>query len=138
MKKHLARPLVGWPQSIVLAASLALAACGGGSSPESSPGSPTERVAAADPAASAASASTVDPLSRVNAYIGTGIGFPNPQDRPPDTLSGSTYPGAALPFGMVQFSPDTGYGEANAHGGYTYAKPVIQGFSGPPASSCRP
>lgn len=118
---------------IALATSLLLAACGGGGSPDSSPSSPlssptalTERAAAADPAASAA---TVDPLARVNAYIGTGIGFPNLQDRPPETLSGSTYPGAALPFGMVQFSPDTGYGEANAHGGYNYAKPVIQGFS---------
>ena len=118
---------------IALATSALLAACGGAGSPDSSTSSSssaqTERVAAADPAASAGSTTTVDPLARVNAYIGTGIGFPNPQDRPPDALSGSTYPGAALPFGMVQFSPDTGYGEANANGGYNYAKPVIQGFS---------
>ena len=116
---------------IALAASVLLAACGGDSSPDSSPSSPstarTERAAAADPAASAPA--WLDPMARVNPYIGTGVGFPNPQDQPRNTLSGATYPGAALPFGMVQFSPDTGYGQDPANGGYNHAKTTIQGFS---------
>lgn len=37
---------------------------------------------------------------------------------------GNTFPGAALPFGMVQVSPDTGWGT-----GYNYDNPKIWGFS---------
>ncbi|MFJ6294168.1 GH92 family glycosyl hydrolase [Streptomyces griseoviridis] len=37
---------------------------------------------------------------------------------------GNTYPGAAVPFGMVQFSPDTGHNT-----GYDYAQDHIRGFS---------
>ncbi|MET7485403.1 GH92 family glycosyl hydrolase [Streptomyces sp. NPDC005538] len=37
---------------------------------------------------------------------------------------GNTYPGAAVPFGMVQFSPDTGHNT-----GYDYAQNHIRGFS---------
>ncbi|MBC2869641.1 GH92 family glycosyl hydrolase [Streptomyces mexicanus] len=37
---------------------------------------------------------------------------------------GNTYPGAAVPFGMVQFSPDTGHNT-----GYDYTQDHIRGFS---------
>ncbi|WP_093698679.1 GH92 family glycosyl hydrolase [Streptomyces sp. 2231.1] len=37
---------------------------------------------------------------------------------------GNTYPGAAVPFGMVQFSPDTGHNT-----GYDYSQDHIRGFS---------
>ncbi|KPI18480.1 alpha-1,2-mannosidase [Actinobacteria bacterium OK074] len=37
---------------------------------------------------------------------------------------GNTYPGAALPFGMVQFSPDTGHST-----GYDHGQNHIRGFS---------
>lgn len=37
---------------------------------------------------------------------------------------GNTYPGAAVPFGMVQFSPDTGHNT-----GYDYSHNRIRGFS---------
>ncbi|MGI6878506.1 GH92 family glycosyl hydrolase [Microbacterium sp. gxy059] len=49
--------------------------------------------------------------SYVNPFIGT-------KD------DGNTYPGAAVPFGMVQFSPDNGHGV-----GYEYGNDRIRGFS---------
>ncbi|GAB4083830.1 hypothetical protein GCM10028784_04600 [Myceligenerans cantabricum] len=53
-----------------------------------------------------------DPLTdHVNPFIGT-------QD------DGNTYPGAAVPFGMVQFSPDTGH-----YAGYDYDADHVRGFS---------
>ena len=55
-----------------------------------------------------------DPASYVDPMIGTG---------PP----GFVFPGAAVPFGMVQNSPDT-RGEF-AYSGYLYTDPQIQGFS---------
>lgn len=47
---------------------------------------------------------------------------------------GNTFPGATLPFGMVQWSPDTGYndngsGKAPLGGGYDYDAKSISGFS---------
>ena len=47
----------------------------------------------------------------VNSFIGT-------------ENDGNTYPGAAVPFGMVQFSPDTGHNT-----GYDYSQNHIRGFS---------
>lgn len=40
---------------------------------------------------------------------------------------GNTYPGPSLPFGMIQWSPDTGPGKVVA--GYNYRDSLIQGFS---------
>lgn len=43
---------------------------------------------------------------------------------------GNTYPGATLPFGMVQWSPDTSPGPvAGDSGGYLYDDPAIKDFS---------
>src|ERR1044071_812264 len=76
-----------------------------------------------------ASASNSVGLTRyVNPFIGTA-------DSPlPDYLggnaSGNTFPGATLPFGMVQFSPDTenGFGPED-RGSYVYRDTSIRGFS---------
>ncbi len=60
--------------------------------------------------------------SYVNPFIGTGAVA--------SSLSGNNYPGATVPFGMVQLSPDTSeapdWGDAS---GYDYNKTKIYGFS---------
>ena len=60
----------------------------------------------------------VDPniLSYVNPFIGTGG-------------HGHTFPGATLPFGMVQLSPDTRMEGWDGCGGYHYSDSIIHGFS---------
>lgn len=68
--------------------------------------------ALAVPSAQAAAASDEGRLTDlVNPFIGT-------------ENEGNTYPGAAVPFGMVQFSPDTGHNT-----GYDYSENHIRGFS---------
>jgi predicted alpha-1,2-mannosidase len=52
----------------------------------------------------------------VNPFIGTGG-------------HGHTFPGATLPFGMVQLSPDTRLDGWDGCGGYHYSDSVIYGFS---------
>ena len=42
---------------------------------------------------------------------------------------GHTYPGATVPFGMVQLSPDNGRGGWDWCSGYNYGDSVISGFS---------
>ena len=81
-------------------------ASGSGASPSQSPGSST------DPAAS------VDP------FIGTGVG-------PGWTGAIGTFPGADLPSGMMQWSPDTPTTspELGVSGGYYYSLHTIDGFS---------
>ncbi|HEY1038252.1 MAG TPA: alpha-mannosidase, partial [Bacteroidia bacterium] len=55
--------------------------------------------------------------SYVNPFIGTGG-------------HGHTFPGATVPFGMVQLSPDTRIdGSWDGCGGYHYNDSVIYGFS---------
>jgi predicted alpha-1,2-mannosidase len=68
---------------------------------------------AADPSAGAAPPAAVDPTSLVNPFIGTSAG-------------GNTFPGASLPFGMVQWSPDTANSANGA--GYSYDSPSIAGY----------
>ena len=68
-------------------------------------------------------------LPLVNPFIGTQPGDTTPENRDVGWHAGNTFPGATLPFGMVQFSPDTGYGEQYALGGYKYGKGVVQGIS---------
>src|SRR3954471_4965902 len=64
----------------------------------------------------------------VNPFIGTA------NSPLPDYLggngSGNTFPGATLPFGMMQWSPDTakGFGQ-DERGSYLYADTAIRGFS---------
>jgi predicted alpha-1,2-mannosidase len=54
-----------------------------------------------------------NPVDYVNPFIGTDAG-------------GHTFPGACLPFGMVQLSPDNGYQGVKA---YSYGQKTILGFS---------
>ena len=56
------------------------------------------------------------PYSLVNPFIGTGG-------------HGHTFPGATLPFGMVQLSPDTRLEGWDGCSGYHYSDSVIYGFS---------
>ncbi|MBK7030833.1 MAG: GH92 family glycosyl hydrolase [Bacteroidales bacterium] len=56
------------------------------------------------------------PADYVNTFIGTGG-------------HGHTYPGATLPFGMVQLSPDTRLEGWDGCGGYHYDDEYIYGFS---------
>lgn len=55
-------------------------------------------------------------LSKVNPFIGTAA-------------HGHTYPGATLPFGMVQLSPDTRVDSWDGCSGYHYSDSLILGFS---------
>ncbi len=61
-----------------------------------------------------------DPASRVNPFIGTAHG-------------GNVFPGATVPFGMVQFSPEASPTRADrpiaAPGGYEYRSTRLRGFS---------
>ncbi|MFE6488713.1 glycoside hydrolase family 92 protein, partial [Streptomyces sp. NPDC057757] len=65
----------------------------------------------AAPAAQAAEPRAGRLTDLVNPFIGT-------------ENEGNTYPGAAVPFGMVQFSPDTGHNT-----GYDYSQNHVRGFS---------
>ncbi len=56
------------------------------------------------------------PVEFVNPFIGTGG-------------HGHTYPGATLPFGMVQLSPDTRLSGWDGCGGYHFSDSLVYGFS---------
>src|SRR5690606_23418769 len=55
-------------------------------------------------------------ISYVNPFIGTGG-------------HGHTYPGATMPFGMMQLSPDTRLDGWDGCSGYHYSDSYIYGFS---------
>ncbi|WP_103070615.1 GH92 family glycosyl hydrolase [Aquimarina sediminis] len=57
---------------------------------------------------------------RFTPYVNTFIGTDGP---------GNTYPGATLPFGMVQLSPDIGIPGWDRIAGYYYKDSIISGFS---------
>ncbi|HSN59887.1 MAG TPA: GH92 family glycosyl hydrolase, partial [Ferruginibacter sp.] len=61
-------------------------------------------------------AQTPDFTSMVNPFIGTGG-------------HGHTYPGASMPFGMMQLSPDTRLEGWDGCSGYHYSDSMIYGFS---------
>ncbi|HVF46518.1 MAG TPA: hypothetical protein VNA17_03025, partial [Pyrinomonadaceae bacterium] len=63
-----------------------------------------------------AAAQTRDYTKWVNPFIGTGA-------------HGHTFPGATMPFGMVQLSPDTRIDNWDGSSGYHYSDDVIYGFS---------
>ncbi|GAB2828998.1 hypothetical protein GCM10027176_36490 [Actinoallomurus bryophytorum] len=66
------------------------------------------------PVQGAAYAAVSDPASLVNPLLGT-------------TNGANDFPGADVPFGMTQWSPDTA--SRAQGGGYTYTSPTITGFS---------
>ncbi len=57
-----------------------------------------------------------NPAKYVNPFIGTGG-------------HGHTFPGATVPYGMVQLSPDTRVSGWDACGGYHYSDKIILGFT---------
>jgi len=76
-------------------------------------------VLGADSVAAQSSGPPTDPASYVDPFIGTAAG-------------GNVFPGAVVPFGMVQWSPETTRGNhtrAAAAGGYAYDAPRVRGFS---------
>lgn len=75
-------------------------------------------LASATSATAAEPAWVTDPASHVNTLDGTGIGG--------DVVGSiNNFPGATVPFGMVQFSPDS----INTYAGYQYHNDRITGFS---------
>ncbi|QFZ22923.1 glycoside hydrolase family 92 protein [Saccharothrix syringae] len=64
-----------------------------------------------------------DPAGWVNPFVGTEPGGP---DHGTGGGAGNNFPGADVPFGMVQWSPDT---VTHQHGGYSYEDDRIRGFS---------
>ncbi|WP_106790795.1 GH92 family glycosyl hydrolase [Aquimarina sp. Aq78] len=60
------------------------------------------------------------PEQSLTSYVNTFIGTDGP---------GNTYPGATLPFGMVQLSPDIGIPGWDRIAGYYYKDSIISGFS---------
>src|SRR5438067_5045344 len=79
--------------------------------------------AAADPGHPAVPAAAADLASNVNPFSGTQPGGP---DFGTGGGAENTFPGADVPFGMVQWSPDT---VVNQPGGYFYTDNRIRGFS---------
>jgi len=57
---------------------------------------------------------------KLTSYVNTFIGTDGP---------GNTYPGATVPFGMVQLSPDIGIPGWDRIAGYFYQDSIISGFS---------
>jgi predicted alpha-1,2-mannosidase len=69
-----------------------------------------------------AQTSVPDVTQFVNPFIGTGA-------IDASSLSGSNFPGATLPFGFVQLSPDTDDSPDDPASGYNYNDKTIVGFS---------
>ena len=95
------------------------------------PSSAATAVARAD-----ASKAVADPAQYVNPFIGTA---PGDTDFGTGGGAGNTFPGADVPFGMVQWSPDTvrrgprpksiGPGRPGPRFGYDYRSHTVRGFS---------
>jgi predicted alpha-1,2-mannosidase len=67
-------------------------------------------------------AAAAGPVDHVHVFAGTRPGH--------DTFGGGhNFPGAAAPFGMVQWSPDTTPADRNGRAGYDYRDSHIRGFS---------
>ncbi|MEO8255365.1 MAG: glycoside hydrolase family 92 protein, partial [Flavobacterium sp.] len=59
---------------------------------------------------------TDDLITKVDPFIGTGG-------------HGHTFPGATVPFGMIQVSPDNGISDWDWCSGYHYSDSIVAGFS---------
>ena len=107
---------------LATAGTAVLGACGGAAGTATTTSRPaaalatTTTVAATTPAPAGAT-----PASLVNPFMGTGVGGAS-------VGAIDTFPGADLPFGMVQWSPDTSPDRSQG-GGYTYGDSAISGFS---------
>src|SRR5579864_2285783 len=106
------------PAALGLALAAAVSIAAGGGHPAAPVAGP---AASATGLAAAAAPSSLDshPADEVDPLIGTANG-------------GNTFPGAVVPFGMVQWSPETTRGDATraaAPGGYAYDARRVRGFS---------
>jgi predicted alpha-1,2-mannosidase len=116
---------VGRRRSIVLAASVGLGLVATTAPAVATTPAP-QRVASA----ASAAASTLTPFDAVDQFIGTRL---DTTENKSNDAYGNTYPGATVPFGMVQPSPTTyKVGETNdlvrEKGGYEYTADQIRGF----------
>lgn len=75
------------------------------------------------PTSAASTLAAGDLAQYVNPFVGTQPGAP---DQGTGGGAGNDFPGADVPFGMVQWSPDT---VTQQHGGYFYQDNRIRGFS---------
>ncbi|MFY0584047.1 hypothetical protein ACN28S_65785 [Cystobacter fuscus] len=112
-----------WRVSSAISAFL-LVGCGGAENKGSHAQSLSSNAETAPNREISAAAADDDILRWVNPFIGT-------KDGTGRGAIGNTFPGAALPFGMVQFSPDTTYGDEDftAYGGYGYDRGSLKGMS---------
>lgn len=119
----LGRLFCAWAGSILL---FALAGCG----PTPSPGTTAQHPGDADTGAAIGSdipdASATDYTALVNVFTGTRQDAAN---QGTGGGAGNTFPGPALPFGMIKFGPDTLPAANNMGGGYDYGDTRIRGFS---------
>ena len=83
---------------------------------------PTAMAVPAAAASARPAALVTDPAGLVDPLAGTGTGPVSP-----GTVG--EFPGADLPFGMIQWSPDTLPNLAASGGGYSYADSEVNGFS---------
>jgi predicted alpha-1,2-mannosidase len=72
-----------------------------------------------------ATPAAADLAGYVNPFNGTAEGA---KDFGTGGGAGNTFPGAVVPFGMMQLSPDTAPGTKNAGGGYAYGDTKLRGF----------
>jgi predicted alpha-1,2-mannosidase len=75
------------------------------------------------PTVQADAAPAPDLAKWVNPFVGTR---PGGEDQGTGGGAGNTFPGAVVPFGMVQWGPDT---VTEQHGGYFYDSTALKGFS---------
>ena len=71
-------------------------------------------------------AAVADPAAHVNPFTGTDA---RALDFGTGGGAGNTFPGVTLPFGMIQWSPDTVPNVVAYAGGYSYPDTKIRGFS---------
>ena len=76
--------------------------------------------------APAAGGEELDLAGYVNPFNGTRPGAP---DFGTGGGAGNTFPGPVVPFGMIQWGPDTSPSSTNVGGGYAYDDTKIRGFS---------
>ena len=101
---------------LLLAAALTLVAGPAGGATDST------HVMAGEHTTGTADATVTNPAALVHPLDGTGTGPVNP-----GTVG--EFPGADLPFGMIQWSPDTTPNAVASGGGYDFSDTSIQGFS---------
>lgn len=99
-------------------AAAALATLGGGTPAFAAQHGTAEAASIANPARAARRRAAVDFMNPLTGALTTS----------PDTACGKTFPGAVLPFGLVQLSPDTVSGGDNGSG-YSADMTTIEGFS---------